>query len=250
VVAFPGTRALLFLPMVSRDVIMGAVALYCVSRPRTFDPVQIEFLNDVAQQIALALENARLFHAMSQMATTDELTRIANRRKFMESLHLELQKARRTGQPLSLILCDVDHLKKINDSFGHAAGDTAIRHVAESLRQDRAESDLPARLGGEEFAVILPDTDILAAARAAEQICTTLASTPITKVGTVTASFGVATFPDDGAEAKDLIKTADERLYTAKGAGRNQVCYVTISRSVPESTTARLRKVELPDDEP
>jgi diguanylate cyclase (GGDEF)-like protein len=248
IVAFPGARALLFLPMVSRDVIMGAVALYSVGQHRTFDPVQIEFLNDVAQQIALALENARLFQAMSQMATTDELTRIANRRKFMEAFHLELQKARRTGQPLALILCDVDHLKKINDSFGHAAGDATIRHVADALRLDRSESDLPARLGGEEFAVILPSTDILAAARAAEQMCATLASTPIATVGNVTASFGVATFPDDGVEAKDLMKTADERLYSAKAAGRNQVCYVTMAKSVPESTTSSLKKVEMPDD--
>lgn len=247
IVAFPDTRALLFLPMVSRDVIMGAVALYCVGRHHVFDPVQIEFLHDVAQQIALALENARLFSAMSTMATTDELTRLANRRKFMEAFQLELAKARRTGQPLSLILCDVDHLKKINDSYGHPAGDTAIRHVADMLRQDRRETDLPARLGGEEFAVILPGTDILGGARIAEKVCQNLASSPVQTVGTVTASFGVATFPEDGHEAKDLMKKADERLYSAKGAGRNQVCYVTIVPDVPESTTSRLSKVELPE---
>jgi diguanylate cyclase (GGDEF)-like protein len=214
-----------------------------------FDPVQIEFLHDVAQQIALALENARLFAAMSTMATTDELTRLANRRKFMESIHLELQKARRTGAPVTLVLCDVDHLKKINDSYGHPAGDQAIRHVADVLRQNRPEADLPARLGGEEFAVILPGVDILAGARQAEQMCTTLASSPITNVGTVTASFGIATFPEDGVEAKDLLKTADERMYSAKAAGRNQVCYVTMAKAVPDSTSARMRKVEMADEE-
>lgn len=251
IVAFPDTRTLLFLPMVSRDVIMGAVALCCVGRGKIFDAVQIEFLNDVTQQIALALENARLFAAMSTMATTDELTRIANRRKFMDVFQLELQKARRSGQPLSLILADVDHLKKINDSYGHPAGDAAIRHVADILREDRREGDLPARLGGEEFGVILPAMDILGGARIAEQICNALANTPVPAVGTVTASFGVATLPEDGVEAKDLMKTADDRLYTAKASGRNQVCYVTMSKSVPESATSRLRKVELPgeDDE-
>ena len=248
IVAFPDTRALLLLPMVSRDVIMGAVALSCVGRNRTFDPVLIELLNDVTQQIALALENARLFAAMSTMATTDELTRIANRRKFMEAMHLELQKARRNGQPLALVLADVDHLKKVNDGYGHPAGDAAIRHVADVLRQGRRESDLPARLGGEEFAVILPATDILGGARIAEQICNVLANTEVPTVGTVTASFGVATFPEDGVETKDLMKTADERLYMAKGAGRNQVCYVTMARSVPRSTTARFKKVDLPDE--
>jgi diguanylate cyclase (GGDEF)-like protein len=212
IVAFPDTRTLLFLPMVSRDVIMGAVALCCVGRNKSFDAVQIEFLNDVTQQIALALENARLFAAMSTMATTDELTRIANRRKFMDVFQLELQKARRSGKPLALILADVDHLKKINDTYGHPAGDAAIRHVADVLREDRREGDLPARLGGEEFGVILPATDILGGARIAEQICNMLANTKVPEVDTVTASFGVATFPDDGVEAKDLMKTADERL--------------------------------------
>jgi diguanylate cyclase (GGDEF)-like protein len=106
---------------------------------------------------------------------------------------------------------------------------------------------LPARLGGEEFGVILPATDILASARIAEQICAQLAGTPVETVGTVTASFGVATFPDDGAEAKDLMKTADDRLYSAKASGRNQVCYVTLSKNVPESTTSSLKRVELPE---
>jgi diguanylate cyclase (GGDEF)-like protein len=249
IVAYPDTRTLLLLPMVSRDVIMGAVALYCVARGKSFDQVQIEFLNDVTQQIALSLENARLFAAMSTMATTDELTRIANRRKFMEVFQQELQKAHKAGQPLSLILCDVDHLKKINDTYGHPAGDAAIRHVADVLREGRRDVDLPARLGGEEFGVILPGTDILAGARIADQICNTLAATPVAGVGTVTASFGVATLPEDGTEAKDLMKTADERLYTAKGSGRNQVSYVTISKNVPESTAARLKKLKLPSED-
>lgn len=249
IVAFPDTRGLLLLPMVSRDVIMGAVALCAIGRHKIFDQVQIEFLHDVTQQIALALENARLFAAMSIMATTDELTRIANRRKFMDVIQLELKKARAGDQSLSLILVDVDHLKKINDTFGHPAGDEAIRHVANLLRQDRAENELPARLGGEEFGVILPATDILGGARIAEQICNALANSEVPEVGTVTASFGVATFPEDGAEAKDLMKTADDRLYAAKGAGRNQVCYVTMSKGVPESATLRLRRVELPGDD-
>jgi diguanylate cyclase (GGDEF)-like protein len=246
IVPFPDTRALLFLPMVSRDVIMGAVALACLSGGRVFDPVQVEFLGDVAAQITLALENARLFAAMSQMATTDELTKLANRRKFMDAFGAELARARRTGQPLALILADVDHLKKINDGYGHPVGDLAIQHVADMLRKDRRETDLPARLGGEEFAVILPGTDILGGARIAEQICSSLTASTVPNVGSVTASFGVATAPEDGFEAKDLMRTADERLYSAKAAGRAQVCYVTMSKSVPESTT-RMRAVDLPD---
>jgi predicted signal transduction protein with EAL and GGDEF domain len=118
--------------------------------------------------------------------------------------------------------------------------------VADVLREGRRDVDLPARLGGEEFGVILPGTDILAGARIADQICNTLAATPVAGVGTVTASFGVATLPEDGTEAKDLMKTADERLYYAKGSGRNQVSYVTISKDVPESTAARLKKLKLP----
>jgi len=242
---YPDTRTLVFLPMVSRDVLMGAIALACLRQPRRFDAVQMEFLGDVAQQIGLAIENARLFARVSYLAQTDELTQLPNRRRFMEVFEAALGEARRMGAPLALVLADVDRLKKINDTFGHPAGDAAIRHVAAALRAGRREGELPARLGGEEFAVILPGADILVGAQLADQICSGLVHSEVEGVGKVTASFGVAAFPEDARQDKDLFAVADRRLYTAKTSGRSQVCYVTVEPS-PESPTRKLRAMKLP----
>ena len=142
--------------------LLGALALTFLQRTRPSDPTQVEFLQDVAHQVALGMENARLFSALSQMASTDELTRLANRRRFTESLRMEMARMRRSEAPLSLIMADADHLKAINDAHGHPAGDAAIRHVAEAIRRGGRETDMAARLGGEEFALLLPGTDAVA----------------------------------------------------------------------------------------
>ena len=184
----------------------------------------MEFLQDVAQQVAMGMENARLFSALSQMASTDELTRLANRRRFTESLRMEMARMRRSDAPLSLIMADADHLKAINDAHGHPAGDAAIRHVADAIRKGGRETDMAARLGGEEFALLLPGTDAVGAVKAAERIRKALASSSIPTVGTVTVSMGVATAPEDAAAEEELVRVADARLYAAKARGRNQVC--------------------------
>jgi diguanylate cyclase (GGDEF)-like protein len=157
------------------------------------------------------------------MAATDDLTQLANRRKFSESLRLELARSRRSGAPLALILADIDHLKQVNDTHGHPAGDAAIRHVAETLQRGRRETDLAARLGGEEFALLLPGTDRNGAQRAAERIRAELAGSPVPVVGRVTVSLGGAIFPEDGENERELVARADERLYAAKSGGRNRV---------------------------
>jgi diguanylate cyclase (GGDEF)-like protein len=246
---FPDTRTLVFLPMVSRDVLMGAIVLASLRETRRFEAVQMEFLGDVAQQIGLAIENAKLFARVSYLAKTDELTQLPNRRRFMEAFEASLAEARRSGTPLALVLADVDRLKRINDTFGHPAGDAAIRHVAATLQAGRREGELPARLGGEEFAIVLPGADILLGAKLADEICNRLIHSEVEGVGRVTASFGVAAFPEDARQDKDLFAVADRRLYTAKTSGRSQVCYVTVESS-PESPTRKLKAVKLAPDEP
>ena len=221
---FAEAASLLILPLAVRDQLLGAVSLASRSRFEHFDAAAIEFLGDVAQQVALGVENARLFLALSQMASTDELTQLANRRRFTEALRRELGRARRTGLPLSLILVDVDHLKKVNDTFGHPSGDAAIRHVAAALKEGRRDTDVVARFGGEEFALLLPGTDHLGATRAAERVRVRLSTTLVDTVGQVTASMGVATWPQDGATEERLVWVADQRLYSAKEGGRNRVC--------------------------
>jgi diguanylate cyclase (GGDEF)-like protein len=221
---FRDATSLLLVPLAWRDEVLGAVALARMGRPRRFDPGLIEFLRDLAQQLALGLQNARLLSSLSRMASTDELTQLANRRRFTEAFRVEIARTRRSGVPLSLVMADLDHLKRINDTFGHPAGDDAIRHVAEAFKRGRRETDLAARLGGEEFALLLPGTDLAGAIAAAERIRQELAGSALPAVGTVTVSLGVATCPNDGVREEDLIRMADDRLYAAKSAGRNQVC--------------------------
>jgi diguanylate cyclase len=215
---------MLVVPLAVEGKLLGAVLLACLDRSRSCDAAQVEFLQDAAQQVALGMENARLFSALSQMASTDELTRLANRRRFTESLRMEMARMRRSDAPLSLIMADADNLKAINDAHGHPAGDAAIRHVAEAIRRGGRETDMAARLGGEEFALLLPGTDAVGAVKAAERIRKALASSTIPTVGTVTVSMGVATAPEDAAAEEELVRVADARLYAAKARGRNQVC--------------------------
>ena len=220
---FAEATSLLIVPLAVRDQLLGAVSLVSTRRYVHFDGPAIEFLGDIAQQVALGVENARLFLALSQMASTDELTQLANRRRFTEALRRELGRARRTGLPLSLVLVDVDHLKKVNDTFGHPAGDSAIRHVAGALRESRRDTDVVARFGGEEFALLLPGTDHPGAVKAAERVRVRLSTTLVDMVGQVTASMGVATWPQDGATEERLVWVSDQRLYAAKEGGRNRV---------------------------
>jgi diguanylate cyclase (GGDEF)-like protein len=221
---FERTHAMLVIPLAVESKLLGAVVLSCLQRSGACDLGQMEFLQDVAQQVAMGMENARLFSALSQMASTDELTRLANRRRFTESLRMEMARMRRSDAPLSLIMADADHLKAINDAHGHPAGDAAIRHVADAIRKGGRETDMAARLGGEEFALLLPGTDAVGAVKAAERIRKALASSAIPTVGTVTVSMGVATAPEDAAAEEELVRVADARLYAAKARGRNQVC--------------------------
>jgi len=132
------------------------------------------------------------------------------------------------------VLVDVDHLKKVNDTFGHPAGDAAIRHVAAALREGRRDTDVVARFGGEEFALLLPGTDHLGAVKAAERVRTRLSSSVVEAVGQVTASMGVATWPQDGATEERLVWVSDQRLYAAKEAGRNKVCSAIVEGAPAE----------------
>jgi diguanylate cyclase (GGDEF)-like protein len=239
---FARAHAMLVVPLAVESKLLGAIVLTCVQRSHACDAAQLDFLQDVAQQVALGMENARLFSALSQMASTDELTRLANRRRFTESLRMEMARMRRSESPLSLIMADADHLKAINDAHGHPAGDAAIRHVADAIRKGGRETDMAARLGGEEFALLLPGTDAVGAVKAAERIRKALASSTIPTVGTVTVSMGVATAPEDAAAEEELVRVADARLYAAKARGRNQVCNMVPAdppggpgRPVPES---------------
>jgi diguanylate cyclase (GGDEF)-like protein len=178
----------------------------------------------LASQAAIALENAKLHHLVQRQATTDDLTGLVNRRRFIEALESEIVRANTFGSPLSVVLGDLDHFKLVNDRFGHHTGDEVLRQFAELVRQHLREVDVPGRIGGEEFAIVLPETDAAGAVAVAERVRRSLRSVrPMPERGSaVTASFGVAQLAL-GETGDEVLRRADVALYRAKGEGRNTV---------------------------
>lgn len=173
---------------------------------------------------------------LERRANTDGLTGLANRRHFLEVLDREIERSDRYGRPMALIMLDLDHFKRVNDNYGHAAGDSVLKAAAAALHRVSRDTDLPARLGGEELALLLPETHVEGAAQVAERLRTLIAAerhlSPHGTDFSVTSSFGVAAHMAGDGEAVDLMQRADEALYKAKANGRDRV--VTIGRS-PET---------------
>ena len=184
---------------------------------------EIKFLTLFANQIELAITIAGLFEEVRKQAVTDPLTGLYNRRYFEENINREAERALRLGQPFSLISLDLDHLKVINDTYGHQYGDVAIKTISNVLKKQARSIDVPARIGGEEFNVMLPGVDSYGAMIAAERIRAAIEATPLEKIGNVTASIGVATFLEHSKNVFDLTELADQAMYRAKINGRNQV---------------------------
>jgi diguanylate cyclase (GGDEF)-like protein len=180
----------------------------------------------LASQAGIALENARLHERVQRQATTDELTGLVNRRRFLEALETELERARLFETPLSLLLADLDDFKRVNDAYGHLSGDDALRIFAGLLEAHLRKVDLAGRLGGEEFAVLLPETGLDEAALAANRMRAALSDAPLGLSNgayvSLTASFGVAELVP-GQSAQQLVSRADAALYVAKAAGKNRV---------------------------
>jgi diguanylate cyclase (GGDEF)-like protein len=184
-------------------------------------------VESLAVQARTALENAYLHRVVEQQASTDELTQLANRRRFMEALQRERRRADRFGGPLAVVLADLDDFKLVNDGFGHQTGDEVLVAFADLVRSELRDVDLAARLGGEEFAILLPETDLDGAAALAERIRAKLSEHRLETGGSgpglrVTASFGVAAHPAGGPGA-DLLLVSDVALYRAKRLGKNRV---------------------------
>jgi diguanylate cyclase (GGDEF)-like protein len=209
----------------SDDEGIGHLLLY-PPRDGSFDQEAEELAHWLAAQASIALENERLHRTVKLQAITDELTQLANRRRFTETLSVEVRRAERFGDPLTLLLADLDDFKQINDRYGHQAGDEVLRRFADVLRENVRDFDLPVRYGGEEFAVLLPETGPDGGEQLARRLQAALLRLRLPWIAgdrpPVTASFGVASFPF-ARTAEDLLSAADEALYRAKEEGKNRV---------------------------
>jgi len=242
----PSCEVLVGVPFPTPQGVGGVLCVGCRSRDR-LKPYEIHLIEMLGQQAAYAFENARLYTRMEQLATTDGLTGLCNHRHFQERLSVELERAQRSAQPLSLLLLDIDHFKKVNDSYGHPCGDEAIRRLAQVLKREARQIDLAARYGGEEFVLVLPDTPSKGAKTVAERIRAGFAKeqfrAPDGSLFQATVSLGIAVYPRDGKKKADLVDRADKALYHAKRTGRNRVVeYSEIEAALPPEAPPALRK--------
>lgn len=208
-------------------------------RVREFSGADADTLAKLLAPFALAFARVRATELLKQQATRDALTGLFNRRVANETLDSEIRRASRGGV-FSIVLFDIDHFKKVNDTYGHDAGDAVIKSVAKAILSCCRDIDKAARFGGEEFLLILPDTDTQGAQQMAERLRKTIKEQRLIlasgkRLG-VTSSFGVATYtPDAGLSAEGLLKLADEALYTAKQAGRDRVVTALIDATATEA---------------
>ncbi|MEB3198510.1 MAG: sensor domain-containing diguanylate cyclase [Candidatus Sericytochromatia bacterium] len=187
-----------------------------------FDPEDdVPLLANLASLAATAIENARLY----ELATTDGLTRLYIRRHFEHRLAEELRRAERYGTPLSVLIMDIDHFKRFNDTYGHQTGDEVLKAVARTIRASVRDVDVPGRYGGEELLVLMPETDMSGALAMAERVREAIAGCRVSGPGGealhVTVSVGVATWPRHARTATALLEAADRALYRSKASGRN-----------------------------
>jgi two-component system, cell cycle response regulator len=184
------------------------------------DPTDLDLL--LARTRTL-LEFKAYLDVCEEAAFTDHLTGLANRRRFERQLDREVNRTLRYERPFSLLMLDIDNFKLVNDNFGHNAGDEAIRRLSRALQEGTRGIDLAARIGGEEFAILLVETSKEGALEVAERLRMSIGNTQIPLVGRITASFGVAECPSSGQTATEMLKAADMALYEAKRAGRDRV---------------------------
>jgi diguanylate cyclase (GGDEF)-like protein len=219
-------QSALVFPLCVRDAAIGTLVI-AAERPEAFPSDVRPGLQLLANQVAVALGNAAAVARLEELATTDGLTGCYNKRHFNEELQERLHAAARFGKQVSLVICDIDHFKSVNDTYGHHTGDVVIRELGQVLKRLRRGSDVVARFGGEEFCVLCDQTGSDGALQLAERVRLELGQTLFdTERGPlqVTCSVGVATYPDHAQSHAKLFEAADRALYAAKHKGRNRVC--------------------------
>ena len=214
-------KSYILVPLVSKQTHFGSLIVF--SSRENISNSELNFLSLFAKQIELAITIADLFQAVKEQAITDGMTGLYNRRYFEEYIKKEAIRAMRQNQKFTVIGLDLDHLKQINDTYGHNYGDIAIKAIAEVLKSNARSIDIAARMGGEEFNLILPGVDIEGGCIAAERIRKAIESVELEKIGRITASLGVATYPDQSDDIQELLELTDQAMYESKRNGRNRV---------------------------
>jgi diguanylate cyclase (GGDEF)-like protein len=231
-----GFESLYVLPLLVKDEVLGTFAV-AARRPGAFASDRREMLGVVANQVAISLQNGRMVQSLEEQATTDGLTGLVNHRTFQERFSAMLGRADRHKFRVAMLLTDIDHFKKVNDTYGHPTGDAVLKRVAAILKASARKIDIVARYGGEEFALVLEGTDRAGARQLAERIREEVSGQTFESSKgpfKATLSLGVSVYPDDGKVKQDIIACADKALYAAKHAGRNRtVCHGEAVREAP-----------------
>jgi len=220
---FAGAQSEVCLPLVSSGLNLGMMV--CVSdQPNAFPPNDVQVLESVADILATAVQNAQFVDRVRQLAYLDGLTGIFNRRYFDSRLIEEVTRASRYGGMVSMLMIDIDHFKNVNDDFGHLLGDEVLRQISAVFTRQLRKVDVVCRYGGEEFAIILPATQLPSAVSVATKLLRAVETYQFPDVPRpVTISIGVSEFPTNGRTRDLLVQAADDAMYVAKQAGRNRV---------------------------
>ena len=229
--AVTNMKSYILVPLMSKQVHFGSLIVF--STRESGSNSELNFLNLFARQIELAITIADLFQAVKEQAITDGMTGLYNRRYFEEFIKKEAIRSERQNQKFSVIGLDLDHLKQINDVYGHNYGDIAIKTIANVLKNNARAIDVAARMGGEEFNLILPGVDSAGALVAAERIRKAIEGVKLDKIGHVTASVGVATYLEHSEDIDELLELTDQAMYESKRNGRNRV---TIAKPASETS--------------
>ncbi|MFQ5927747.1 MAG: diguanylate cyclase, partial [Terriglobia bacterium] len=225
----PDARSLVALPVVYADQVLGVLNVESRT-PNAFSEEEVLLLRTLADQLASALHNAFVFQKAQEQAITDGLTSVKTHRFFMEALHAEWRRATRVGRHFSLLMLDLDKFKFVNDYYGHLEGDTLLQRTGHLLEQNCRRSDVVARYGGDEFVVLMPETNAEQAYTLAEKLRTWLANDPLLRDKKITTSLGLATFPTHASTPQELIQITDASMYLAKHQGGNSVVSAELYR--------------------
>jgi diguanylate cyclase (GGDEF)-like protein len=245
----PGTpenepEALVAVPLIARDLVIGVLNIYRLGEDASFEDEEFELTTRFADAAALALDNAQIRARLELQAQTDSLTGLYNHRYFHERLRAELTRASRSREAVGLLMLDIDDFKRVNDVYGHGAGDQVLTELAELLRAAIRGSDVVCRLGGEEFGVIMAGGDAGDGLTLARRLTDTLAEVEFGPAGRITISVGISQGPEHAMNPRELVACAEAAMMTAKARGKNQiVLFDEQSTERPDSKPAGGRDV-------